>query len=485
MRPQNPAKLNSSCLQRWVCLLCVTCSLVPAALADNSPHQPRGTNGTNGGRGMPVVLTGYAGRRAENRSIRRFNRQVRRGQINEWQSAPPVLVNTTPVTPEVPQATVAPKASEDELLAAKLNNQLAFDLYREMRDGDGNKFFSPISISTALALTLAAAGGETKQQIAGVLHLESPEAQYHTGLGGLVRRLNAKQTNTLTLANRLWVQRGFQFEPAFLHLARDAYGSELGETDFVDPNYARQSINSWVEQATAGHIRELIPTGLLTDEVRLVFTSAIYFKGTWKYRFVPTSTQPLDFHLAADRSVKLPTMQQTGAFRYADTEHVKLLDLPYVGEQLSMIILLPKKRDGLADLENKLTLPEVQKLITQIHDEDEVEIRLPKFKFTAQTGLKEILSSLGMPLAFGNEADFSQLTNQKAQKLFDFLHEAYVDVNEEGTEAAAVTGFIGGDLPGPVPQTRYFHADHPFLFLIQDNRTGAILFLGRVNNPNG
>jgi len=244
-------------------------------------------------------------------------------------------------------------------------------------------------------------------------------------------------------------------------------------------------INAWVSQQTAGKIPAIITPDLIQEQTRFVLTSAIYFKGTWKYTFPKTSTVDEPFFLAKDRELKVPTMKLTGALPYADAADAQLLELPYVGDRLSMLILLPKNIDALAEVEKSLSAATLQKRVAGLHEVDEVQVALPKFTFTSQLALKELLSSLGMPAAFSDDAEFPGISTEKAQKLDAVLHHAFVDVNEEGTEAAAVTGHIGGNAPGPVPTSAVFRADHPFLFLIQDKRTGAILFVGRVVNPKG
>jgi serpin B len=270
-----------------------------------------------------------------------------------------------------------------------------------------------------------------------------------------------------------------------LQAQRERLGGDPGAIDFADVEKARQTVNRWVVENTKGKITDLLPPGVLQTDTRLVVTNAVYFKGTWKYQFAKAGTTEAPFHPSKDQDIKVPTMQQTGALRYVKVDETQLLELPYAGGQVSMLVLLPTRNDGLPELESKLTADRVEQWIAALHHQDEVEVYLPKFTFTARTGLKEVLSSVGMPVAFSDEADFSGITTQKAQKLFDVLHQAYVDVNEEGTEAAAATGTIFADAPGPVPQIVVFRADHPFLFLIRDNRTGAILFLGRVMNPLG
>jgi serpin B len=374
----------------------------------------------------------------------------------------------------------------DVRAVARSSNQFAFELYKHPSEHDGNKFFSPASISTALAMTYAGAKDETKKQMAHVLHFDLPDPQLHKGFAALNTILNTRSKSyQLNVANRLWGQTGFHFEEPFLKSTLERYGAEPGAVDFAKSEEARQTINQWVGEKTNGKIPDLMPPGVLQENIRLVLTNAIYFKGTWQYRFSKPDTRQAPFHALKNRDIKVPMMQQTGGFQYAETADAQLLELPYVGSHLSMVILLPKQVDGLSNLEKKLTANDVQKWISGLAHAHEVEVYLPKFTFTSRMGLKDVLSSLGMPRAFSDQADFSGISTEKAQKLYEVIHQAFVDVNEEGTEAAAVTGGVGGNAPGPVFQTVVFRADHPFLFLIQDKRTGAILFLGRVVNPNG
>lgn len=334
-------------------------------------------------------------------------------------------------------------------------------------------------------MTYGGAAGETKEQMGKVLHVDLPDSRLEAGFGTLNTLLNAKSPGyQLNVANRLWVQSDFRFQASFLKSTLEHYGAEPDKVDFAEPESARRTINEWVAGQTDGKIPELLSAGVLQDKTRFVLTNAIYFKGTWKFRFAKTDTHKASFQVAKDHQIQVSTMQQTGALRYTQVDDAQLLELPYVGGHLSMVILLPTRLDGLAALEKKLVANDVQKWMSGLHDEDEVEVYLPKFTFTSQLGLKDKLSSLGMSLAFSDRAEFSGISTEKAQKLFDVIHQAFVDVNEDGTEAAAATGHIGGDAPGPVSRTIVFRADHPFFFLIKDQRTGAILFLGRVVDPN-
>jgi serpin B len=376
------------------------------------------------------------------------------------------------------------KVSADVRVIAQANNRFAFDLFQNLDEKGRNRFFAPANLWTGLAMTSGGAAGETRQQMADVLHYDATDSRTQTGFRGFTAILNAPaKSYRLNMANRLWVQNGFRIAQPFVQANREILGADPGSVDFADSETTRSTINQWVGEQTAGKIADLISPGVLQEKTRFVLTNAVYFKGTWKYQFAKPQTREAPFHISADREIKAPTMQLTGALRYAKINDVQLLELPYAGDQLSMLIFLPNQIDGLPALENKLAAGDVQEWVAKLHHEDEVEVYLPKFTFTSQIRLKEVLSALGMPLAFSEEADFSGICTEKAQQLSNVIHQAFVDVNEEGTEAAAATGVIFSDAPGPVPQTVVFRADHPFLFLIHDNRTGAILFLGRVVNP--
>lgn len=409
------------------------------------------------------------------------------------QNCPP----TGPVGPPVPDpnaihstslvtgqgAKELPVSAEARAVAVA-NNAFAFDLYRQLTAGQGDRFFSPIGVSMGLALLSRGATGETQRQILDVAHLDPAKPEMLRGYAELRNRLvSGGKGYQLRLANRLWLEKGFPLDPAFRRIAREHFGAEPGEVDFKDLHAARETINRWGAEATEGRISELLSPQTLTDTTRFVLTSGIYFKGTWKYQFVPAATKEAPFHVTLERDVKARMMQQTGALRYGETPDLQILELPYAGDNLAMVVLLPKKVDGLAALEVNLSADEVPKWLAGLHEEGEVEVHLPKFKFTTEVPLKDELASLGMVRAFSDEAEFPAIATDRGQKLNDAIQQAFVDVNEEGTEAAAVTGFIGGNAPSPVPQHILFKADHPFVFLIHDARSGAILFLGRVVEP--
>ena len=279
------------------------------------------------------------------RLVRRSARMARRG----WY-CPPVqcengVVATAPVTNINQQTHLTARAqfkvSDDTRAVAQSTNQFAFDLYKSLQEQEGNRFFSPASIAAALAMTYAGAEGETKKQMAAVLHVNLPDQRLHTGFGTLNSILNANNTSyRLNMANRLWGQSGFRFEPQFVRSIHEHYGAGLGEVDFAASEQARQTINHWVAESTNGKIADLIPPGILQDEIRLVLTNAIYFKGTWQYQFSKTDTKEAPFFLSQDHKIDVPMMQQhTGGMRYGQIDKVQLLEMPYAGVGSSRVDL--------------------------------------------------------------------------------------------------------------------------------------------------
>jgi serpin B len=374
--------------------------------------------------------------------------------------------------------------TEELRAVAESNNQFAFDVYKRLGESEGNLLFSPASISTALAMTFAGAGGETKTQIANVLHFDRPESETMLGFGTLTSILNSNEPGyRLNMANRLWAQKGHRFEQPFLAITRDRFMAELEPLDFAQSEQARQTINSWVEKETGGKIQDLIPSGLLNEMTRLVLTNAIYFKGMWESPFSKSATEDAPFHLSNDKQLHVPMMLKVEDFGYFAADAVDVLELPYGGRDLSMVVLLPKKFDGLSELEAQLTSESVRDLTSKLRNR-EVRVYMPKFKTTSEFMMSDVLRAMGMPLAFSDQADFSGISVDEALKISEVVHKAFVDVNEEGTEAAAATGIAIAPTSAVSPEEPpTFRADHPFVFFIRDNRTGAVLFLGRVVNP--
>lgn len=371
--------------------------------------------------------------------------------------------------------------------AAEANNRFALDLYPKLKKGDENLFYSPYSISTALAMTYAGARGGTAEEMARTLHFDLPADRLHPAYAQMIRDLNEagkKGDFQLSVANRLWGQKGEPFLKDFLDLTERNYGAGLSQVDFVgDTEGARKTINDWVEKQTAEKIKELIGQGVLSAATRLVLTNAIYMKAEWLAKFKKQDTSPAPFFAAGGREIQATTMHRTTAFGYAEAEGLQVLEMVYKGDRLSMVILLPRQKDGLAGVENGLA-ENLSKWLAQLKTQS-VRVALPKFKATKEFSLGQTLQSLGMVKAFGGaQADFSGMNGKRDLFISAVLHKAFVAVDEEGTEAAAATAVVmelSAILrPEQIPE---FRADHPFVFLIRDRQTGAILFMGRVTEP--
>ena len=375
--------------------------------------------------------------------------------------------------------------SSDTKTISEGNTSFALNLYGKVKEAEGNLFFSPYSISTALAMTYAGARGNTEKQMAEVLHFTLDQKQLHPAFARLEAQLNSVQEKReieLSVANALWSQKDYVFLKEFLDLTKKCYGAVLNLVDFKTACEAvRKKINAWVEEKTKNKINDLIKPGVLNPLTRLVLTNAIYFKGNWESQFKTTQTKEAPFWLAPGKSTKVPMMTQKQKFRYMESSNLQMLELPYVGNDLSMIVLLPKKIDGLAQIETALCTGNLTAWMGLLR-EREILVFLPKFKMTSQFSLGKTLTSMGMSDAFAGKADFSGMTGKKDLYISEVIHKAFVDVNEEGTEAAAATAVTMKLLSMPaLPPV--FRADHPFIFLIRHNPSKSILFLGRVANP--
>ncbi len=382
-------------------------------------------------------------------------------------------------------------------MVAEAVNAFGLGMYGRLRNEAGNLFFSPYSVATALTMTSAGARGETEKQMVEVLHLDVLKDKRHEAFGEAVKFLNAetgpdgkKRGFELSVANRLFGQKGYEFIPDFLALNEKVYGAPLQEVDFIRAaEAARKIINDWAEDKTRGKIKDLVPSGSFDLLTRLVLTNAIYFKGLWASQFKKENTRDMPFNLADGTKANVPTMYQKAKsdvqIRYGELEgRLQLLDMPYVGDELSMTILLPARGVGLGEVEKELTLGTL-KLWMGLMCLADVEIYLPRFKIAYGTkNLVQQLKDLGMKDAFDDtKADFSGIARRGAALYIKYVfHKAFVDVNEEGTEAAAATAVVMAGRGG-VPRSKVFRADRPFLFLIREKASGLILFMGRVMDP--
>jgi serpin B len=373
------------------------------------------------------------------------------------------------------------------------SNGFAIDLYGRLKSESGNLLFSPYSAHAALAMTSFGAKGTTRDEMVRVLHLPAdPEKAL---AAGDLNRYYAQphKEYELSVANALWGQTGYPWRTEFLDRMRQRFGAGINEANFAaSPEAERVRINDWAAEQTRDKIRDLLAPGLVTTDHRMVLVNAIYFKGRWKEQFNPRQTRELPFTLADGTKKQVPMMYRQGGFRWynersADTTRqleFQVAELPYQGDELSMVILLPGKHDGISALEAKLTTTNLADWLkkSQAAHKD-TELYLPKFRIeTPAMMLKEPLKQLGMIAAFDRgRADLSELHSGRDRLFVDFVvQKAFVDVNEVGTEAAAATGI------GIVRTSARldFRADRPFLFLIRDVKNGTILFLGRVSDPS-
>lgn len=377
------------------------------------------------------------------------------------------------------------EVSEDVKVLVQGNNEFALDLYRRLAKREGNVLFSPYSVSTALAMTYAGARGETAEQMARVLHFSMPQGRLHPAFGELVGGLQKEPRDChFHVANSLWGQTGYPFRDAFVRLTQKNYHAGLDEVDFKrDPEEARKAINGWVEERTQDKIRELLLRGDVTPETRLVLANAVYFKAAWKLPFPKGQTKGAAFHASATETPTVAMMRHPeGLFRYFADDDLQWLELPYKGDRLSMVLLLPQKKRSLNELEKTLTASAVQRGLARLHARVG-DVSLPRFQLTSRCSLAEELKEMGMPLPFSRGADFSGLVSNSAERLRinGVIHKAYVDVDEVGTEAAAATAVVIGGTT--LIRPFFFRADRPFMFLIRDSQTGIILFVGRVIDP--
>ncbi|MBC7228213.1 MAG: serpin family protein [Thermoflexales bacterium] len=371
------------------------------------------------------------------------------------------------------------------------NNSFAFDLYRALREGrDGNLFYSPFSISIALAMTWAGARGETERQMAETLHFTLPQDRLHAAFNALDLELAQRGQGArgkdgkgfrLHIVNALWGQQGYQFLPPFLETLARNYDAGLRLLDFAgDPEAARGVINDWVSDQTESRIRDLLPPGTIDALTRLVLTNAIYFNAAWAEPFDPKTTRDGVFHLLDGRQVTVPMMRQTANYGYGAGEGFQVVELPYDGNELAMVILLPDA-GRFEEFENSLDAERVDEILRSLAYGG-VTLTMPRFRVESDFRLADTLAAMGMPAAFQpGQADFSGMDGSRDLYISAILHKAFVDVDESGTEAAAATAVVIG-LTAFIPRIEVT-VDRPFIFLIRDLRTGTILFVGRVLNP--
>lgn len=382
-----------------------------------------------------------------------------------------------------------PQPDTDELEELVVGNtDFALSLYQQVRDEPGNLFYSPFSISIAMAMTYAGARNETAQQIEDTLHFTLGQEGLHKAFNFLDLELADRETNPgqdaedgfrLRVTNSIWGQVGEAYMEEFLNTLALNYGAGLNLLDFMaDPEQCRLTINGWVEKETKDRIKDLLPQGTVTVDTRLILTNAIYFKAAWNMPFEPEKTATGEFHLIDGGAMSVDMMNQYGIpLPYARGDGYAAVELPYDGEKLSMMVIVPQ---DLEDFESALGADTLQSIISDMQTQL-VTLSLPKFSFEFPFPLTDVLKEMGMPIAFSEEADFTGIRESGGLMITDVLHKAFVAINEEGTEAAAATAAVIGETA--IIETATLIADRPFLILIHDRPTGTILFLGRVVDP--
>jgi serpin B len=371
------------------------------------------------------------------------------------------------------------------------NSAFAFDLYQILREEPGNVFYSPYSISVALAMTNAGARGETEQQVADALRFSLAQNHLHPAFNSLDLELAGRGEGAqgkdgegfrLNVVNAIWGQAGYAFLPEFLDILAENYGAGLRVLDFTSaPEESRVTINDWVSEQTEGRIEDLIPAGVIDALTRLVLTNAIYFNAAWSQPFEPDLTADGPFYLLGGGEVDVPMMTQTESFGYTSGEGYQAVELPYDGHELSMVVLIPDAGE-FDSFEGALDAGRVDEIVGDLSYR-QVALTLPRFEVESDFSLADALAAMGMPDAFTNRADFSGMTGGRDLFISEVVHKAFVSVDEAGTEAAAATAIVMKGLALPEEPVEV-SVDRPFIFLIRDVQTGAILFVGRIVDPS-
>ncbi len=385
----------------------------------------------------------------------------------------------------------APEVSASDLATlVDGNSAFAFNLYQELREKEGNLFYSSYSISLALAMTYAGARSETEEQMDDALCFILPQNQLHSAFNALALELDSRGEGAqgkdgegfrLNIVNAIWGQRDYAFLTEFLDLLAVNYGTGLRVLDFMGaPEESRVTINDWVSEQTEDRIEDLIPQGLINPATRLVLTNAIYFNAAWAYPFDEDFTRDGVFYLPDGGEVTVPMMRQTESFGYAEGDGYQAVELQYDGGEFSMVILIPASGQ-FETFEEALDAPQVEGIIGSLGYK-QVSLTMPKFEFDSSFSLREALAEMGVPVAFSGGADFSGMTGNRDLFIADVVHKAFVSVDEAGTESAAATAVVM-ELTA-MPETVEVTIDRPFIFLIRDIETGAILFVGRTLNPS-
>lgn len=382
--------------------------------------------------------------------------------------------------------TVAVNENTTPVNITENNNLFALDLYKKIGGNQENLFYSPYSISTALAMTYAGARGKTEKEMSTVMHFPANTAEFYNKYNDVLKNINALNNGStvdIYTVNSIWAQKDFKFREEFIGILKNNFNSSLNLVDFIkETENSRLQINKWVETQTNEKIKELIKPGLIDYLTRMVLVNAIYFKADWQTAFDKQQTQKMDFRMDETKIVSCDFMFAEQEFKfYENEEGLKAIEIPYSSGKLSMLIILPKDNAGFNTLKKEISLDLYKKINSSLASK-KVKLYLPKFKITSEFELSDILKQMGMPEAFSDRADFSGMTGAKDLKISKVIHKAFVEVNETGTEAAAATAVVMRVKSMPVAPPE-FKADHPFMFIIKENTENSILFAGNIYNP--
>jgi len=386
-----------------------------------------------------------------------------------------------------------PRAEIGDVSRSNLDTQFAFDIYQQLQSQPGNLFYSPYSISSALAMTYAGAEGSTAEEMASVLRFMLDQENLHPTFNALDQKFdslaeleipqNQGDPFQLNIANAIWGQKDFHFESDFLDLLAENYGAGLWLLDYISqPEESRLAINQWVSDETKGKIQDLIPQGSIDSDTRLVLSNAIYFKATWVDQFEKRLTEEGKFYGLEGEEIPAQMMQSgsSASFRYFKDDDYQAVELPYIGNQVSMLVVVPDQ-GMFEEFEDQFSIEKLNLILDGL-SYSPVVLTFPKFEFEAEISLAEILIEMGMPTALSDAADFSGMTGSKDLFISDVFHKAFVSVDEEGTEAAAATA-VDMSMKSMPESPLELTVDRPFLFLIREHDTGTVLFMGRVVNP--
>lgn len=407
-------------------------------------------------------------------------------------SPAPVSVTGAPVVSASAAAPVAPPPVTAPIPistdAAAASNAFASDLHGRLSKTAGNLFYSPASIALAVGMAREGARGRTATEMDSVLHLTGKTPGVLGSLSGIATGSgDGVSAPEVRVANKLWVDGTMKLDPGYAALTKSAYAASADNVDFrgaADPS--RLLVNAWVATQTKDKIKDLLPQGTITQDTRLVITNAIYFKGTWKAKFDPKQTAPAPFFVTASSSHDVPMMHQNTDVHFGEVDGAQVFELGYAGPAdkpgMSMVVILPKDRAGLPAIEDSIAHKGFAPFVSAMTRTDKSDVWLPKMKMTVSFALGDTLKTMGMPTAFTDDADFSGTTPGGGIKISHVIHKAFVEVDEKGTEAAAATAVVMTTEGVHIPPS--FRADHPFLFLIKDDKTGAIVFVGRCSDPS-